>query len=143
MAMSNKTTYKTQGTIASASIEVNNTVTFTIEPVEPYDFPVKEKGETTKYILFQSISNEKKWLAVEHTTESTSGEPNGKVKVEVLLKLPKDATFKLDNSLTFSDLLQLQQNRTKVEIQIENYPEADEKDLPEVKVFPVSRIQTK
>lgn len=96
------------------SIERNNSISFTIEPVEPYDFPVKEKDETKKCVLLQPVSGETK--NGKHKADKSSTEK------EELLKVPPSTRFSIFEKrikclATFGDLILLKQNRSKIQIE--------------------------
>ena len=108
-------TYKTQGTIASVSLGNGRQISFTIDPVEPYDFPVNEKGETKKSILLQPVSDGEKHGKLEEKKTAT--------KKEEILKVSSDTRFSIswkeDNGVTtFGTLILLKQNRNKIEIEV-------------------------
>lgn len=110
-----ETTYKTQGIITSVSLERNNSISFIIDPVEPYDFPVKEKDETKKCVLLQPISEETNNGMNEATKAATENEE--------ILKVPPSTRFSIaekgENCVApFGDLILLKQNRNKIELEV-------------------------
>ena len=112
-----KPSYKTQGTIASVSIDTNNILLFSIDPVEPYDFPVKEKGETKQFILFRLVSDETNNSGTKTTKSANLIEKSWKVsadaKFSVLIKANE-----LGNGISFGNMISLKQNRSKVELEV-------------------------
>lgn len=110
VAMSNKNKYKTQGTIASICMEADGTVSFTIEPTEPYDFPVKENGETKKYILLETLH--------EDTVPGEENKAVNKDSPETILRRLSPTT-KFTMTISFETLIAIKQNRSKVEIEID------------------------
>ena len=97
------------------SREPNNSISFTIDPVEPYDFPVKETGETKKCVLFQPVSGEVK--KGKHEADKSATER------KIILKVPPSTRFSIsgkgeNDMATFGDLILLKQNRNKIEIEV-------------------------
>lgn len=112
--MNTEKRYKTQGTLASVCMASGGNVSFTIEPVEPFEFPVKGCGETKKFILFQPVSKE----------SSDTEENRTKELAEQIWKMPPKMKFIIPRKdektiLTFDALNNIKQNRSKVEIEVD------------------------
>lgn len=113
--MNTEKKYKTQGTISSVSIETEGKTSFTIDPVEPYDFPAKENGETKKCVLLQPVSGEAKNGKYEADKSATEREE--------FLKVPPSTRFSISGKeetsvATFGDLILLKENRNKIELEV-------------------------